>query len=81
MAWLETIPAEEATGRLRRIYDAATQRAGKVFGILRAMSLTPRTLDASMGLYGAVCLAPAGISRRERELLAVVVSHANDCHY
>ena len=81
MAWLETIPAEEATGRLRKIYDAASQRAGRVFGILRAMSLTPRTLDASMGLYGAACLAPAAISRRERELLAVVVSHANDCHY
>ena len=81
MAWLETIPADAATGRLRKIYDAAVQRAGRVYGILRAMSLTPRTLEASMALYGAACLAPAGVSRRERELLAVVVSRANDCHY
>jgi len=81
MAWLRTIPAEEATGRLKKIYGAAVARAGKVFGILRAMSLSPRSLDASMGLYGAVMLGPSAVSRRERELLAVVVSRANHCHY
>ena len=81
MAWLGTIPPEAATGRLGKLYDSAVQRAGRVFGILRAMSLTPRTLEASMALYGAACLAPAGVSRREREVIAVVVSRANDCYY
>lgn len=81
MAWLKTIAADEATGRLRKIYDAAVTRAGRVFGILRAMSLTPRTLDASMALYGAALLGPSSVSRREREILAVVVSRANHCHY
>ena len=81
MAWLRTVASEEATGRLRKVYDAAVARTGSVFGILRAMSLSPRTLEASMGLYSAACLAPSPLSRRERELLAVVVSKANDCHY
>ena len=81
MAWLETIAAQDATGRLRKIYDAALGRTGRVFGILRAMSLSPRILDASMALYGAAVLGPSAVSRRERELLAVVVSRANHCHY
>ncbi len=34
-----------------------------------------------MGLYLAVMFGREGLSRRQRELLAVVVSRANDCHY
>jgi alkylhydroperoxidase family enzyme len=45
------------------------------------MSLNPETLHASMDLYRAVMLGPSELSRAERELLAVVVSRANDCHY
>jgi len=81
MAWLRTIEPERASGRLARTYAAAVVRAGKVFAILRAMSLTPRTLDASMGLYMSVAHGPSPLSRREREMLAVVVSRTNDCHY
>ena len=59
----------------------AIQRAGRVFGIVRTMSLAPRVLKASMGLYRAIMFAEAGLSRRQREMIAVVVSRANDCHY
>ena len=81
MPWIRTISPEEATGRLAKTYRAALQRAGRVFGIVRAMSLAPDVLDASMGLYQRVMFREDGLSRRQREMLAVVVSHANDCHY
>ena len=81
MAWIATIPPGEARGRLKEIYDAAVRRAGKVFHILRIMSLAPEVLDASMLLYQRVMFARDGLSRREREMLAVVVSRANACHY
>jgi alkylhydroperoxidase family enzyme len=45
------------------------------------MSLSPRVLDASMGLYLALMHGPGALPRRERELLAVVTSRANHCHY
>jgi alkylhydroperoxidase family enzyme len=45
------------------------------------MSLNPETLRASMELYRAVMFGRSELSRAERELLAVVVSRANDCHY
>ena len=81
MPWIKTIGLEEATGRLRRSYDAGIRRSGRVFGILKTMSLAPPILDASMGLYMKVMGAEVGISRRQRELLATVVSSFNDCHY
>jgi len=81
MSWIRTVSPDEATGRLKRSYDAAVQRAGAVAGIVRAMSLSPSVLDASMGLYQRIMFAPQGLSRVQRELLATVVSQANDCHY
>ena len=61
--------------------DAAVERAGKVFNIVKAMCLNPLVLNRSMELYKAIMFGPSELSRAERELLAVVVSTANDCHY
>ena len=79
MPHLRLIEIDEATGLLKDEYDAAVARAGKVFNIVRAMSLRPGVLRESMGLYRAIMFGPSGLSRQERELLAVVVSRENDC--
>ena len=81
MAWIRTISDEEATGRLDKAFRAARERAGRVAGIVRAMSLSPSILDSSMGLYQRIMFAKIGLTRRQREMLAVVVSQSNDCHY
>lgn len=78
---LRLIEEGEATGALKDEYDAAIARAGKVFNVVKAMSLNPETLRASMELYRAVMFGRSELSRAQRELLAVVVSRANDCHY
>ena len=81
MSWIRTIDPMEARGLLQRVYDQAVRRAGSVANILRAMSLQPRVLEASMGLYKSVMLARGPLTRRQREMLAVVVSRVNECHY
>ncbi len=81
VAHLRLIGVDEASGRLKREYDAAIARAGRVYNIVRSMSLRPQVLRASMGLYGAIMHGESGLSRQERELLATVVSRTNDCHY
>lgn len=81
MPWIQTIPTSDATGRLAKIYAAAIKRAGRVFGIVRAQSLNPSVLDASMGLYQKIMYAREGLSRRQREMLATIVSAENECHY
>ena len=81
MPHVRLIEVDEATGPLKDEYDAAVGRAGKVFNIVKAMSLRPSVLQRSMELYKAVMFGPSRLSRQERELLAVVVSRQNDCHY
>ena len=81
MAHLRLTEVDEATGELRAEYDAAIGRAGKVFNIVKSMSLRPGVLRRSMELYKGIMFGPSGLSRQERELLATVVSQVNECHY
>ena len=81
MAHLRLTDVDDATGPLKEEYDAAIGRAGKVFNIVKAMSLRPSVLRRSMELYKGIMFGPSGLSRQERELLATVVSRENDCHY
>jgi uncharacterized peroxidase-related enzyme len=79
--FIETINENEATGALAREYEAAHRRAGKVFNIVRAQSRRPRVLRQSMALYLAVMYGESDLTRAERELVAVAVSHTVGCHY
>jgi alkylhydroperoxidase family enzyme len=81
MAWIEIVPVEQAKGLLKKIYDAAVARAGKVWGITRVMSLNPRALDSSMKFYAALMFGRSDLSRAQREMLATVVSRKNHCLY
>lgn len=81
MAHLDLIDPDDATGPLEQEYGEAIGRAGKVFNIVRSMSLRPGVLRSSMGMYQAIMFGPSGLTRAERELLATVVSATNDCYY
>jgi uncharacterized peroxidase-related enzyme len=82
MAWIKTIELAEAEGLLERQYRAAIERAGKVFNVIRIQSLRPRVMRASTQLYIELMhSAEGGLGRAQREMIAVVVSRANDCHY
>jgi alkylhydroperoxidase family enzyme len=81
VAHIQLIEPDDADGLLAEEYEAAVARAGKVFNIVKSMSLSPGTLRASMGLYRAIMFGPSGLTRQERELLATVVSAANECYY
>jgi uncharacterized peroxidase-related enzyme len=81
MAHLDLIDPDDATGPLKDEYDAAVQRAGRVYNIVRSMSLRPGVLKRSMEMYKALMFGPSGLTRQERELLATVVSATNECHY
>ncbi len=81
MPHLRLIELDEATGVLKEEYDAAIGRAGKVFNIVRSMSLRPDVLRRSMQLYREIMFGSSGLTRQERELVATVVSRTNECHY
>jgi len=81
VAYVRLIDEGDAEGLLAEQYNAAVERAGKVFNIVKAMSLRPGVLRASMALYREIMFGESGLSRKERELLATVASAEQSCHY
>ncbi len=81
MAFIRTIDENEADGQLARVYEAAIKRAGRVYNIIKIQSQSAPALQSMMQLYQAVMLGESPLSRAQREMMAVVVSKANNCHY
>ena len=81
MAWIRQISDQEAQGLVKKIFDDAVRRVGRVWNIVRLTSLNGGMTRAHMGLYRSVMTADSSLERRVRETLAVVVSRANGCHY
>ncbi|HWG45915.1 MAG TPA: hypothetical protein VN688_24350 [Gemmataceae bacterium] len=81
MAWVQTVSDEAATGKLRELYRQTRERAGVIPNIAKVQSLRPETASRGFDLYCQVMDAPSGINRRERVLIATVVSKVNGCLY
>ncbi|MEE9391581.1 MAG: hypothetical protein V3W41_03655 [Planctomycetota bacterium] len=79
--YIRTVDESEAQGPLQAIYAASLKRAGKVFNIVKIMSLRPRQITASMSLYENLMHGDSELTRTEREMLATVVSRINECFY
>ncbi|MFQ5720539.1 MAG: hypothetical protein ACE5IK_13435 [Acidobacteriota bacterium] len=81
MAWIEQIDVAAATGVLKRQFDAALKRAGRVWNIIRVMSVHPAALASSMHFYGVLMKGRSPLTRAQREMLATVVAIELACHY
>ncbi len=81
MAWVQMVPDAAATGKLRELYQRVRERAGVVPNIARLQSLRPKTTAHGFDLYCQIMDDPTGISKRERVLIASVVSKVNGCLY
>jgi uncharacterized peroxidase-related enzyme len=56
-------------------------KIGFVPNVLRAYAFDPAKLGAFVAMHDDLMLAPSGLTRLEREMIAVTVSSANHCHY
>jgi len=82
MAWIEVIDEEEAQGKLREIYEKLTEPWGGVDNIMKIHSLNVPSLRAHYELYKTVMhRRTSELTRVQREMIAVVVSAENHCHY
>ncbi len=82
MTWIKTIPYQQATGRLKKIYNRLKGPDNKIDNILTAHSLRPHTLEGHLSLYKNV-LHHSG-NRHEKwflETIGVYVSMLNHCGY
>ena len=81
MPFIKTVPIDEATGQLKAEYDAALQRAGKVFNIVSLQSLRPDVLHAGILIYKTLMHKASALTRAQKEMIAVIVSKLNECFY
>lgn len=79
--WIATVEPDDADGTLKREYEKAQKRAGKVYNIVKASSLRPDLLSSWIIFYEKLMLNRGSLNRRLKEMIAVVVSCANDCFY
>ncbi|MGC2201383.1 MAG: peroxidase-related enzyme [Stellaceae bacterium] len=66
---------------LRSLFAVCVEKLGIVPNVLRAYSLRPQKLRNFVAMYNELMLAPSGLTKLEREMVAVVVSSANRCYY
>ena len=66
---------------LKALWDKCTEKLGFVPNVFSAYSMKPQRLRHFIQMYNDVMLAPSGLSKLEREMIAVVVSSANRCYY
>lgn len=82
MSWIERIPYERATGRLRTIYDRIKGPHGELDNILTVHSLRPHSLEGHMALYKNVLHHTGNeLPTWLLEAVGVHVSLLNDCDY
>ncbi|MBI1207953.1 MAG: peroxidase-related enzyme [Azospirillum sp.] len=66
---------------LQKYFAKCTEKLGLIPNVLRAYSLRPNKLRNFMALYNELMLGDSGLSKLEREMIAVVVSSVNHCYY
>ncbi len=81
MAFIEVIPEEKAEGKLKEIYDNLVSTRGKIAEVHKIQSLNPESIINHMDLYMTVMFGKSPLRRVQREMIAVVVSKANNCNY
>lgn len=81
MSWINVIQEPEAEGLLAKLYRRYQGADGTVDSILKVHSLRPRSMKAHFDLYALLMRGESFLSRAQREMIAVVVSAINQCHY
>lgn len=81
MAFIKVIEHNEAEGDLKIVYDELIVKRGKLAEIHKIQSLNPESIVKHMDLYMTIMFGKSPLSRAQREMIAVVVSVANNCMY
>jgi uncharacterized peroxidase-related enzyme len=77
-----TVPAEEELPEdVQALFAQLRVKPGFVPNVYRAYALRPNQLRGFLALYNAVMMDESGLSKAEREMIAVAVSAHNHCFY
>lgn len=66
---------------IQKYFDVCQDKLGMVPNVLKAYAFDIDKLNAFTGMYNDLMLADSGLSKLDREMIAVVVSSINKCFY
>jgi hypothetical protein len=78
---LKPLPRQQLPADLAKYFAICEEKIGFLPNVLAAFSFDAVKLRAFSDMYNDLMLGGSGLSKLEREMVAVVVSAANQCHY
>ena len=81
ISWLHVPDAEDVEDGVKELWEPPLEKLGFVPNVLRVYALRPRHLQLWYAFYDDLMRGDSGLTKIQREMLAVVVSTANRCHY
>jgi uncharacterized peroxidase-related enzyme len=75
------LPQAKLSPAMAAYFDKCREKLGFVPNVLAAYAFDNAKLEAFVALYNDLMLAPSGLSKLEREMIAVAVSSQNHCYY
>src|SRR5258707_13661815 len=66
---------------MQAYFDKCTEKLGFIPNVLKAYAFHMPKLEAFVAMYNDLMLAPSGLSKLEREMIAVAASSHNRCSY
>lgn len=79
-AWIRTVEPDEAEGFVKQEYDDVSRKLGMVPDIVSVHSLSPQSMKG-FSEFSKLLFMPSALRRAQKEMIGVVVSVLNKCHY
>src|SRR5262245_38728797 len=75
------LPPAALSPAMEAYFKKCEEKLGFVPNVLKAYAFDMAKLEAFVAFYNDLMLAPSGLSKLEREMIAVAVSSVNRCYY
>lgn len=75
------LPQGDLSPAMQSYFAKCVEKIGFVPNVLQAYAIDNAKLEAFAAMYNDLMLAPSGLSKLEREMIAVAVSAENRCYY
>ena len=75
------LPIGQLSPAMQAYFKKCQEKLGFIPNVLAAYAFDNAKLEAFVAMYNDLMLAPSGLSKLEREMIAVAVSSQNRCYY
>lgn len=75
------LPTADLSPAMQAYFQKCEEKLGFVPNVLKAYAFDMAKLEAFVAMYNDLMLGPSGLSKLEREMIAVAVSSQNHCYY